>query len=62
MIRLRKPVAACILICMLQGCSKEDAITDEDRDACFDRYMAEFKGQYPDSTLEKTAALKCYSN
>jgi hypothetical protein len=62
MVGLRNTAAACFLICLLQGCSEEDAITDEDRDACFDRYMAEFKGQYPDSTLEKTAALKCYSN
>lgn len=62
MVRLRNHAAACILICLLQGCSKEDATTDEDKDACFNRYMTEFKGQYPESTLEKTAALKCYSN
>jgi hypothetical protein len=32
----------------------------EEQDACFDEYIDTYKEEYPEATLQKTAALKCY--
>lgn len=32
----------------------------EEQDACFDEYIDRYKEEYPEATLQKTAALKCY--
>lgn len=32
----------------------------EEQDACFDEYIDMYKQEYPEATLQKTAALKCY--
>jgi len=32
----------------------------EEQDACFHEYIDKYKEEYPEATLRKTAALKCY--
>ena len=34
--------------------------TIEEQDACFEEYIDTYKEDYPEATLQKTAALKCY--
>ena len=45
---------------MLSGCAPDEP-TDAERKRCFDGYIREHQAEYPVETLEKTAALKCYS-
>ena len=49
-----------ILALTLSGCAQDEP-TDAERKRCFDRYIREHQAEYPVETLEKTAALKCYS-
>jgi hypothetical protein len=48
---------------LLLGCAvgcQDSGLSIEEKDACFEEYIEEFKGLYPEETLRKTAALKCY--
>lgn len=49
-----------LIILLGTGCA-EDQETMEDPDLCFERYIEEYADQYPEATLKKTAALKCFS-
>jgi len=44
----------------VSGCAQDEP-TEAERKQCFDRYIREHQAEYPVETLEKTAALKCYS-
>ena len=44
----------------LSGCAQDEP-TDAERKRCFDSYIREHQAEYPVETLNKTAALKCYS-
>lgn len=51
------------LVFLLLGCAvgcQDSGLSVEEKDACFEEYIEEFKGLYPEETLRKTAALKCY--
>ena len=54
-------VAIISLIFFLGSGCAEDQKTTEDPDLCFERYIEEYADQYPEATLRKTAALKCFS-
>ena len=49
-----------LIVFMGSGCA-ENQKTAEDPDLCFERYIEEYADQYPEATLKKTAALKCFS-
>ena len=51
-----------LLLLLMAACVPDDPAVLEEQDRCFEQYIAEFRGQYPKATLEKTAALKCYRN
>jgi hypothetical protein len=51
------------LVVPLLGCAvgcQDSGRSVEEKDACFEQYIEEFKGLYPEETLRKAAALKCY--
>lgn len=58
---INKMLALSLLMLMF-GCESSKSIDTSAKDKCFNEYLAEFRGKYPESTLKKTAALKCYSN
>ncbi len=49
-----------LIVFLSSGCS-EDQKNTEDADLCFEQYIEEYADQYPEATLKKTAALKCFS-
>lgn len=51
-----------LLVLLMAACAPADPAVLEEQDRCFEQYIAEFRGQYPQATLKKTAALKCYRN
>jgi hypothetical protein len=50
------------LLILMMGCESSQSSDPAAQDKCFNDYLAEFRGKYPESTLKKTAALKCYSD
>lgn len=54
--------ASALLLLLTAACAPSDPRVLEEQDRCYEEYIAEFRGQYPKATLEKTAALKCYRN
>ena len=65
MITYQKPlalrcVAAATFLLFFVGCAQDEP-TEAERKQCFDSYIREHRAEYPVETLEKTAALKCYS-
>lgn len=49
-----------VMLFLIGGCTADEAEVDESA-LCYERYIEEFSEQYPLETLQKTAALKCYS-
>ncbi len=45
---------------LLSPACNDSKPTIEEQDACFEEYIDTYKEQYPEATLQKTAALKCY--
>lgn len=52
-------LALLLVLWCLAGChSSKPSI--EEQEACFEEYVEEYSGLYPEATVKKTAALKCY--
>ena len=59
--RVRISVAMNATVLLVLGACSQNEPTEAQRKQCFDRYIREHQAEYPVETLEKTAALKCYS-